>query len=166
MNNQWSPSWSEAEINQASQKVGQSLKQGLYSNKIAKAQSQCRGKSWWDRQFNIIARGACSSLKEVDKKINGYKRDTPRVLRLIRNQWRRYSQLVISQHGATTCGEMIDIAQDSPAEFYVYLVTVHTQKPWLNSRPGYEASLQSSWSKIGTDNQFLWSMAEFKKVFL
>ena len=166
MNTQWKPSWSEGEIHQASQKVGQSLRQGIYSNKIKMAQSQCRGKSWWDLQFNITARAACNSLKTFDNKIARYKQDAPRVLRLVRDQWQRYSQLVMSKHGAKTLEIIVDIAQASPADFYIYLVTVHIQKPWLTQKPGYEASLQSAWSKIGSDNQFIWSMTEFKKVFL
>jgi hypothetical protein len=165
MNTQWKPSWSEEEIKNASQVVGQNLRNGIYSDIIAKAQNQCRGKNWWDRQFNIIVRGACSNLSKINEKIQRFEQDAPRVLRLVRDQWQKYSQLV-SKHGSQTLNEIVGIAQASPSEFYVYLVTVHMQKPWLIHRTGYEDSLLSAWTKIGSDNQFLWSKAEFQKVFL
>jgi len=166
MATQWQPDWSEEEIKQASQKVGQNLRHGLYGKKIREAQKRCRGKSWWDRQFDILARGAYSSLKEFDKRINQFSQDTPRVLRLIQDHWHEYSRLVSTRHGEETLAEIVDIAKESPSDLYVYLVTVHVQKPWFTHKPGYEASVQTAWSKIGADNQLLWSMSEFKKVFI
>lgn len=163
---EWKPKWTDAQIILIPQKVEEGLKKGTYSSLINKAQSQCKGKTWWNQQFDVTARAACSSLNEIESRIARYKEDSTRVIRLIRDQWDVYIGNVISCHGNRVAEQIISVAKSSPSDLYLYLVTVHIQRPWLNINPGLESSLLSAWSKIGRDNQFLWPMKTFEKLFI
>ncbi len=159
MSTQWKPSWTDGQIEQAAKRVETILKQ----DKIVKdAKSSCPKNTIWARLTQShMERAACHNLDIHNKRIQRQKMDVYRVLRLVRNQWKTYSRKVEATHGTSKLKEIIEAAQQGPADMWLYLFFVHLQAPWKNQNPGHEASNRTAWAKIGSDNQFLWPMEKF-----
>ena len=164
--NEWQPNWSDSEIITAVPQIVQALRSGPYRRKIEWASRETVNSTWWSRQFNITQRSAYSLLDNIEKKIQRMAGDSPRVLRIVRHQWDSYIFRVKRQRDASQSNELLNAAQKGPAEFYIFLVTIHINKAWFSHKPGMEASLRTAWNKIGYDNQLLWSPEEFQSAFL
>jgi len=162
----WRPDWHNSDIFLSVTKVNSILRTGVYKEKLDSFTALSSNSDWLSRQFNINERAAYAGLKNTENRIQSLAGDAPRVLRRIKIKWGAYISRVNMNSNLEQRKEIIRLAKKNPAELYVYLVTVHIQKVWKRHNPGMESSLATAWSKIGSDNQFLWSMKEFESTFI
>jgi len=107
---------------------------------------------------------ACKNVRDYAELSKRYEKDSLRVLRVVKNKWATYSHLLWREQGEKQYDNMVAMAKKDPADFYLYLVLEHLQKPWQNRRPGHEASSLSAWRKLSEDNKYLWEMKQLAYI--
>jgi len=157
-NSSWRPNWTEKGLISSIAKVSEDLRNGPFLNRIDFDNKVLQSNHSWATPK--IKENALWDLKGINKIILRMANDAPRVLRKINNEWDTYIQLV-SKRGEYVKRTITDKAKKGPDYLYYYLITYHINLYWYTSKTGYENTLRQTYEKIGSDNQFLWSMKEW-----
>ena len=161
MINEWKPNWTDHDIRTSLKAVGERVILNKYKYYYTDAKERCKNQNY----SPIITRADCGKVKRYEGEIvEKYMEDAERVLRVIRDKWDKYSQIVLSQHGAVEYENILSLTKKGPANIYSYLVSEHIHKPWHTHHAGFEASNFTAWSKLCRDNKFLWNPSQFERI--
>ena len=121
--------------------------------------------NWSDGDIGSSKIQIKTRLKKNWTNSEGLASDAPRVLKLIRDNWKEYMRRV-SEDCSKDQEEIIKLAKESPANLYVFLINKVIFRKSGN-RPMLNASDLTIWEKMPSDAKFLYEdkFFIFQKAF-